>query len=134
MKCGQEAIALETLEKELRFAAVGTLVLDVLVWLLSIPIAMACSVPWYAFPLGLLIGSAGMLLNLLLLRRTVQNAVYHGKARDFGGYLLRCLIASGVIALAMTMPWINALAAILPFLYPKILFGVIAVWGDKFIR
>ncbi len=89
---------------------------------------------WYAVPVGLLLGSAGMLLNLLLIRRTVQNAVYHGKTRDFGGYLLRCLVASGVIALAMTMQWINALAAILPFLYPKILFGVIAVWGNKFIR
>ena len=46
----------------------------------------------------LLSGSAGMYANLLLLRRTVQNAVYHGRTRTIGGYLLRLVIASAVIA------------------------------------
>ncbi len=118
----KEADVLETLQKELRFATVGTLILDGIVWLCSLPFA-GIGIP---VPLGLLLGSAGMLLNLLLLRRSIHNAVYHGKTRDFGGYLLRCLVASAVIACGMCIHWINALAAILPFLYPKILFGVLA--------
>lgn len=120
---GQGACTLERLEKELRFAVIGTAALDVLVWLISLLFTGF----GIAVPLGLLIGSAGMLCNLLLLRRTIQNAVYHGKTRDFGGYLLRCLIASAVIAAGMCVPQINGFCAILPFLYPKILFGLLTM-------
>ncbi len=118
---------LETLHKELRFAAVGTLLLDILFWLLSLPLAgFGLSVPF-----GLLLGSAGMLCNLLLLRRTIQNAVYHGKTRDFGGYILRCIVACSVMTLGMFCEFINALAVILPFLYPKIIFGVLSLRKDR---
>lgn len=118
---------LETLQKELRFAVIGTLLLDVLVWLVSLLFAGF----GIAAPLGLLLGSAGMLCNLLLLRRTIQNAVYHGKTQDFGGYLLRCLISSAVIALGMCFPQINGFCVILPFLYPKIIFGVMTMRKNK---
>lgn len=114
---------METLQKELRFAAVGTLILDGIIWLCSLPLAGF----GFTVPLGLLLGSAGMLLNLLLLRRTIHNAVYHGKTRDFGGYVLRCLVSSAVIACGMLFEWVNGLAAILPFLYPKIIFGFLAM-------
>lgn len=112
----------ETLQKELRFAAVGTAVLDLVLWLVSLPL---CGIS-IAFPLGLLCGSIGMYINLLLLRRSIRNAVYFGKTRDWGGYVLRCAVASLVIAAGMCVPWIHPLAAILPFLYPKVIFGVLA--------
>lgn len=119
----REAGELETLQKELRFAAVGTAVLDVLVWLISLVFTgLGISVP-----IGLLLGSAGMLCNLLLLRRSVMNAVYHGKTRDFGGYVLRCAIASAVIAAGMMFEQVNGLCAILPFLYPKVMFGMLSM-------
>ncbi len=124
---GREADKLETLEKELRFAAVGTLVLDVLVWLISLLFTGLNA----AVPLGLLIGSAGMLCNLLLLRHSVLNAVYHGKTRDFGGYILRCVVASAAIAAGMVFPLVNGLCVILPFLYPKLLFGVKTLQKSK---
>lgn len=118
---------METLQKELRFAAVCTILLDVIVWLCSLPLCGS----GLAVPLGLLLGSAAMLCNLLLLRRTVTNAVYHGKTRDFGGYLLRCAVASAAIALGMLVSYINSVAVILPFLYPKIIFGILAVRTDR---
>ena len=124
---GRRTYRLETLHHELRFAAIGTLVLDVLVWLLSLLFTGLN----LAVVLGLLLGSAGLLCNLLLLRRTVRNAVYHGKTRDFGGYLLRCLIASAVIATGMLFSQINALCAILPFLYPKVIFGALSLRKEK---
>ncbi len=117
---------MNTLQKELRFCAVGTVALDALMWLCSLPL---CGLG-LAVPLGLLAGSAGMLCNLLLLRRSITNAVYHGKTRDFGGYLLRCAVASAVIALGLLCPYMNSVAAIVPFLYPKILFGVLAMRSD----
>ncbi len=123
----EEAELLETLLKELRFAAVCTLILDVLVWL--------CSLLFVGFgiavPLGLLLGSLGMLCNLYLLSRTIRNAVYHGRTRDFGGYLMRCGISCGVIALGMIVEQISPLAVILPFLYPKLIFGILSMRREK---
>ena len=118
---------MENLHKELRFAAVCTVLLDVLVWLVS----LLLTEPGLAVPLGLLLGSAGMLCNLLLLRRTIQNAVYHGKTRDMAGYLLRVLVASAVIAAGLLLEQINAAAAVLPFLYPKVIFGFLAMRSSK---
>ncbi len=117
---------MNTLQKELRFSAVCTVLLDVIVWLGSLPL---CGLG-ITVPLGLLLGSAGMLCNLLLLRRTIMNAVYNGKTRDFGGYILRCIVASGTIALGLFISYINSVAVILPFLYPKIIFGIMAMRTD----
>jgi hypothetical protein len=118
---------MEELRQELRFAAIGTLVLDLLIFGISV----LCIGLTLSVPLGLLLGSAGMYANLLLLRRTVQNAVYHGRKNTIGGYLLRLLIASAVIGAGLKLPQVSALAAILPFLYPKILFGFLAVGIPK---
>lgn len=118
---------LETLHKELRFAAVCTLALDVLVWLGSLLFIGI----GFAVPLGLLLGSAAMLCNLWLLSRSIRNAVYHGRTRDFGGYLLRCGISCGVIAIGMAVGQACALAVILPFLYPKIIFGLLCTKKEK---
>lgn len=115
------------MHKELRFAAVGTLALDVLVWLCSLLFVGI----GFAVPLGLLLGSAGMLCNLWLLSRSIRNAVYHGRTRDFGGYLLRCGISCGVIAVGMAVGHACALAVILPFLYPKFLFGLLSFKKEK---
>lgn len=118
---------MEDLHKELQFAAVCTVLLDVLVWLLSLLVTGQ----GLAVPLGLLLGSAGMLCNLLALRRTIQNAVYHGKTRDVAGYLLRVLVASAVIMAGLLFEQVNAAAAVLPFLYPKVIFGILAMRSPK---
>lgn len=118
---------MEDLHKELRFAAIWTVILDVTVWLCSLLVTeISLNVPF-----GLLLGSAGMLCNLLLLRRTIQNAVYHGKTRDMIGYLIRILVASAVIAAGLLLDGVNAVAAVLPFLYPKLIFGFLAMHTGK---
>ena len=118
---------MEELRHELRFAAVCTLVLDLLLWCVS----MLCIGFRLSVPLGLLLGSAGMYANLLLLRRTVQNAVYHGKRNTLGSYLLRLLIASAVIVVAMKVEQVSVFAAVIPFLYPKLIFGWLSVHVPK---
>ncbi|MBR3631229.1 MAG: hypothetical protein IKN55_12265 [Oscillospiraceae bacterium] len=118
---------MENLHKELWFAAVCTVILDVLLWLGS----LLFTEPGIAFPIGLLLGSAGMLANLLLLRRTIRNAVYHGKTKDMAGYLIRVGIASGVIAIGLLSEYVSAAGAVLPFLYPKLIFGILSFSGKK---
>ncbi len=116
---------MENLHRELRFAAIATLVLDVLLTLVS-----GLLTGWrLSVPLGLALGSTGMFVNLLLLRRTIQNAVYHGKTKDWVGYLLRVLIASAVIAAGLLSERVSAPAAVIPFLYPKVIFALPAMRG-----
>ena len=116
---------MEDLHKELRFAAICTVILDVLLWLGSLLFTGLR----IAFPLGLVLGSAGMFVNLLLLRRTIRNAVYHGKTKDMAGYLLRCAVASAVIAAGLLSEHVSAVGAVLPFLYPKLIFGILSFSG-----
>lgn len=113
----------EDLHKELHAAVIGTIILDVLFWIGSLLI-LKFSLP---ILIGLLLGSIGMLANLFLLRNTILNAVYHGKTRDFTGYLIRLLIASAVIALGLISDSVNAVATVIPFLYPKVIFGFLSV-------
>ena len=67
-----------------------------------------------------------MMCNLHLLRRSILNAVYHGRTKDFKGYLIRVLIASAVIASGLISEHVNAVACVVPFLYPKIIFGILS--------
>ena len=114
------------LHKEMRFAAAGTLLLDAAIWLITYFLVRGLG---SAVPLGLALGSAGMYCNLLLLRRSILQAVHNGKTRTLGGYLLRCGVASAVIAAAMLSDSINSVTAVLPFLYPKLIFGFLAISG-----
>lgn len=117
----------EDLHKELHSAVIGTILLDVLFWIGSMFILN------FSFPvlIGLLLGSIGMLSNLFLLRNSILNAVYHGKTRDFTGYLIRIMIASTVIAVGLSVDSVNAVAAVIPFLYPKLIFGFLSVRTNK---
>lgn len=117
----------EDLHQELRFAVICTIVLDVIIWLLSLLI-MGFQI---AVLLGFVLGSIGMLANLFLLRRSILNAVHFGKTRDMAGYLLRCLIASVMIAIGLSSSYVNAITAVLPFLYPKVIFGILSVHKNR---
>ena len=117
----------EDLHRELRTAVIGTVILDVLFWTGSLFVT-GLSI---AFLVSLLLGSIGSISNLFLLRRSILNAVYHGQTRDFKGYLIRVLIASAVIACGLIFESLNAVACVIPFLYPKIIFGILSFRTDK---
>ena len=110
----------EDLHQELKFAVICTGILDLILWIASLFLAgFRMSVLS-----GLLFGSFGMILNLFLLRRTILNAVRSGKTKDWTGYLLRCLVASVAIMISLLSDDVNTLTVVLPFLYPKLIFGV----------
>lgn len=110
----------EDLHQELKFAVICTLFLDLVFWMISLfLVGFRIDIP-----AGLVLGSAGEILNLFLLKRTILNAVRLGKTKDWAGYLLRCLVASAVIMISFFSAYIQTLAAVLPFLYPKLIFGM----------
>lgn len=118
----------EDLHQEIKFAVICTGVLDLVIWIGSL-----CFVGFrLAVLLGLILGSAGMILNLFLLRRTILNAVRFGKTKDWTGYLLRCAVSSGVIMISLLLDMVNPLMVVLPFLYPKLIFGVFYQFKSKF--
>lgn len=112
----------EDLHKELRLAGISTIILDLICWIVSL-FLIGFSIPVLV---GFLLGSAGMMGNLFLLRNSILNAVYNGKTRDIKSYLFRVLIASVVIALGLMTDFVNVISAVLPFLYPKIIFGILS--------
>ncbi|MDE6730774.1 MAG: hypothetical protein K2J71_08385 [Oscillospiraceae bacterium] len=123
----------EDLHRELKFAVICTGILDLILWIVSLIL-----VKFQEFRMdvlsGLILGSSGMILNLFLLRRTILHAVRYGKTKDWVGYLLRCLVASGVIMISLLSDYVNTFTVVLPFLYPKLIFGVCYLKLIKFIK
>lgn len=117
----------ESLHQELKFAVVCTVILNLIFWIISL-FFVKFRIDVIS---GLLLGSSGMLLNLFLLRRTILNAVRFGKTKDWTGYLVRCLIASVVIMISLFSAYVNTLTAVLPFLYPKLIFGVFYQFNNQ---
>lgn len=113
----------EDLQQELNFAIICIIILDIIIWIVSLFVVKF----QIAVILGLLLGSIGIIGNLFLLRRSILNAVRFGKTKDMIGYLLRCLIASVIIAISLISDSVNTITAVLPFLYPKIIFGILSI-------
>ncbi|MBD5142201.1 MAG: hypothetical protein HDT22_01125 [Ruminococcus sp.] len=121
---------MQDLHRELHFAMICTVMLDVIIWVISLFLVKF----QIAVILGLILGSVGMIVNLFLLRKSILNAVYFGKTKDFVGYLLRCLIASVMIAISLIFSYVNTVTTVLPFLYPKIIFGILSVRSNPIKR
>ncbi|MDE6708666.1 MAG: hypothetical protein K2K06_11610 [Oscillospiraceae bacterium] len=121
---------MQDLHRELHFAMICTVMLDVIIWVISLFLVKF----QIAVILGLILGSVGMIVNLFLLRKSILNAVYFGKTKDFVGYLLRCLIASVMIAISLIFSCVNTVTTVLPFLYPKIIFGILSVRSNPIKR
>lgn len=121
---------MQDLQRELHFAMICTVMLDVIIWVVSLFLVKF----QVAVILGLILGSVGMIVNLFLLRKSILNAVYFGKTKDFASYLLRCLIASVMIAISLIFSCVNTVTTVLPFLYPKIIFGILSVRSNLIKR
>lgn len=83
--------------------------------------------------LGLVLGTFGLTVNLILLNGSVKNIVKDGgskaQSRMLTGYVLRLGITSVIIAAAMMIPFINTAGAVIPYFYPNIVFA-----GKAFLK
>lgn len=122
----------EQLIHEIKFFLIRALFLDISAYLISVffigfTISMA---------LGLIMGTAGMIVNLVLLNRSVRNIVngggYKAQSRMFTGYLIRLAITGSIVTAAMFIPFINVAGTVIPYFYPKFVYAGISLRkGEK---
>ncbi|MCM1479386.1 MAG: ATP synthase subunit I [Muribaculaceae bacterium] len=110
----------EMIRRELKFLVPRALIFDGIVYIISLPVYGLCG----EVPLGLLAGTAVMLLNFIILglssERAVEKTLSMAKGYMFGSYMIRLLITGLLFYAGVTFPQIHLLAAAVPQLYPKL--------------
>lgn len=113
---------------QLDFLLPYSLIADAVIFLASLPL--------YGFgtevPLGLLLGTAAMAVNITLLGCSSERAVEKSSKKAakrymFFFYLVRMTIMGAAMVLGFTSPAINSAAVCLPLFYPKVIYTVYGV-------
>lgn len=123
----------ELLKKDLLHMAKWAAILDVAAYGISI-LFLGLTLP---FALGLILGTAAMLLSMWLLSRTVLKIAERAKQtgthdrRYLASYISRLLIIGIAFAIAYRYRPIAALGAAIPLLYPRIIYTVGALLPEK---
>ena len=119
------------IRRELKFLIPRAIVFDLVIYLISLPVYKLCA----DIPLGLLAGTAVMLLNFIILglsaERAVELPLSWAKGIMFGSYMLRLLITGVLFYAGLKLPQIHLLAAAIPQLYPKLAYTLDAVLKKK---
>lgn len=114
----------EMICRELKFLVPRALVFDGIVYIISLPVYGLCA----EVPLGLLAGTAVMLLNFIILglssERAVEKTLQGAKGYMFGSYMIRLAITGLLFYAGIAVPQINLLAAAIPQLYPKLAYTI----------
>lgn len=112
----------DALLHELRVIGIRTVFLNIAVYLIS-GLVQGFTL---SFAVGLLLGTALLFVYLLLLSRSVARSVEQPGGRPqvqmVSGYLLRLVLIGAVFLLAMQISWINAFAAMIPLVYPRLIY------------
>ena len=121
----------EMITRELKFLLPRAAVFDCVIYLISLPVYKFCA----EVPLGLLTGTAVMVLNFIILGVSAEHAVERSlsvaKGMMFGSYMLRLLIMGALFVAGIKLPQINLLAAAIPQLYPKLAYTLDAMVKKK---
>ena len=121
----------EMIRRELKFLLPRALVLDCMIYIISLPIYKLCA----EIPLGLLAGTAVMLLNFIILGLTAERVVEYpvnlAKGIMFGSYMVRLLITGLLFFAGLKLAQINLLAAAIPQLFPKLAYTFDAMVKKK---
>lgn len=112
----------DALLHEFRVIGIRTVFLNIAVYLIS-GLVQGFTL---SFAVGLLLGTALLFVYLLLLSRSVARSVEQPGGRPqvqmVSGYLLRLVLIGAVFLLAMQISWINAFAAMIPLVYPRLIY------------
>ena len=119
------------IRRELKFLLPRALIFDGIIYIISLPVYKLCT----DVPLGLLAGTAVMLLNFIILglssERAVEKPLPMAKGYMFGSYIVRLLITGVLFVAGLKLPQINLLAAAIPQLYPKLAYTLDAMIKRK---
>ena len=121
----------EMICRELKFLLPRALVLDVIIYIISLPVYGLCD----EVPLGLLAGTAVMLANFIILglsaERAVERPLRAAKAYMFGSYMLRLAITGVLFWAGIKCDRLHLIACALPQLFPKIAYTMHAALNKK---
>ena len=119
------------IRRELKFLLPRALIFDGIIYIISLPVYKLCT----DVPLGLLAGTAVMLLNFIILglssERAVEKPLPRAKGYMFGSYMVRLLITGVLFVAGLKLPQINLMAAAIPQLYPKLAYTLDAMIKRK---
>ncbi len=119
------------IRRELKFLLPRALIFDGIIYIISLPVYKLCT----DVPLGLLAGTAVMLLNFIILglssESSVEKPLPMAKGYMFGSYMVRLLITGVLFVAGLKLPQINLLAAAIPQLYPKLAYTLDAMIKRK---
>lgn len=119
------------IRRELKFLIPRALVFDGIIYIVSLPVYKLCA----DVPLGLLAGTAVMLLNFIILglssERAVEKPLPAAKGYMFVSYMVRLLITGVLFVAGLKLPQINLPAAAIPQLYPKLAYTLDAMIKRK---
>ena len=111
------------INEQLRFLLPKALIADLIVF--------AAALPFYGLDtkilLGLLLGTAAMTVNIILLGYSAERAVERGSARSaqrymFSFYLIRFAVMGAAIAAGFNLPCFDPVCTFLPLLWPKLIY------------
>lgn len=113
----------EQLIKELKFIFIRAVLLDISAYLISVffigfTVSMA---------LGLMLGTFGLLVNFILLNRSVRNIVKSGGAKAqskmLSGYMTRYAAVGVIVAIAAVLPFVSVIGTAIPYIYPQLIYA-----------
>lgn len=119
--------------QEIKFFLIRSLFLNISAYLISVFFIGFT----FSMIVGLVMGTVGMIVNLILLNKSVRSIVngggYNAQSRMFTGYLIRLAITGAVVVVAMFVPFANVAGAVIPYFYPKLVYAGIVSWkkGEK---
>lgn len=112
----------DMVNKELSFILPRAVILDGVIFLITLPLYKLSS----EIPLGLCLGTLVMLVNFTLLgfssERAVERTISSAKRYMFMFYIIRFAIMGCLFAISVKSPYINIVAAAIPQLYPKVFY------------
>lgn len=115
--------------KELKFIFTRAVFLDISAYLISV-IFTGFTI---SVALGLLLGTFGLLVNFILLNRSVRSIVNGGgikaQQRMLGGYITRYAVVAVIVAVSALLPFVSIVGTVIPYIYPQLIYA-----GQVFLK
>ena len=118
-----------TVNEQLSFIMPKALLADLLVFIAALPFYGLD----YRVPLGLLLGTAAMTANFVLLGYSAERAVERSSVKSakrymFSFYLIRLTIMGAALAIGFTADMFDPVCTFLPLLWPKTIYTGSAIF------
>ncbi len=120
------------INEQLGFLLPKSLLADLLVFVAALPFYGLD----YRIATGLLLGTAAMTVNIILLGYSAERAVERPTAKAakrymFSFYIIRFAIMGAALVIGFNMPYFNSVCTFIPLLWPKVLYTGSAIFKRK---